>query len=859
MCFIRYSLSVAAYTALACVAAAAQTVLVSGVVAAGSHEPVSHVNVQIEHAGSDSTTESGEFTIRLPLEPRFKIGMLMTLQVKGWVIKSPYLYERGQTYIPAPEAPPIPVQVFRQGNASLLDRKGIQSMLQGHYSRIAPNRAAAEGPRSRIDDIENSFLAMAYAELMIAPMTRIPTNTAPCAWEIPASEHVGLVQSTESLRSTATPGAGSIRLLASARLNGPEYSYGQAKRTPRASGVALTRILENRSVAVTENPRESVAREESDTTPDDSNPEWQRFLAKQAKELGFSVEQVATVINEWTKSAEDPYQKGLAALRDGRYAEASTYISESIPSPPGEFVERYVPLAYADFEQGHYGAAEAALRKALAVHPDDPVLLNNLGVVLVREGKYGEGEAEQLYKKAQSIDELELGPEHPDVAANLGNLAELYRLEERYKEAEPLYRRALDIDEKVLGPLDPRAATDLNNLALLFQAQGKNDKAIFVYQMVMAIDEKQATNEEPEDRAATLSNLAEAYRVQQMYPEAEPLYEQGIALVQSRLGAKHPMMAVFLNDKGLLYHAQGRDDEAQQLYKRALEIDKSALGPDHPWVALTLDNLGELYRTQKKYPDAEPLYQQALAIAEKKESESLQMAKYLNHLAVLYHEQGKLTQAEPLYKHALEIDERHMDSDDPDLAVALGNLGLVYKDERKYTEAEPVLKRALAIQNKVLTSDDQALFFTLVNLAATLVHLDRVSEAKVYAEQSERILVDRRAAKAHEQGNDAEAESLFKQALTSAEVSLGREHPEVARELSNLATVYAAQGKDAEALPLLERALSIEVKTQGPQDLHVATIDENMAAVLRKLGRDAEAKVYDDRAAKIRANSDKEP
>jgi len=73
---------VATYTVLVYVAAAAQMVQVLGVVKTGSDKPVAHVNVQIEQAGSDSTTNSGEFKIQLPLEARFKIGKLMTLQVK---------------------------------------------------------------------------------------------------------------------------------------------------------------------------------------------------------------------------------------------------------------------------------------------------------------------------------------------------------------------------------------------------------------------------------------------------------------------------------------------------------------------------------------------------------------------------------------------------------------------------------------------------------------------------------------------------------------------------------------------------------------------------------------------------------
>ena len=54
---------------------------------------------------------------------------------------------------------------------------------------------------------------------------------------------------------------------------------------------------------------------------------------------------------------------------------------------------------------------------------------------------------------------------------SLSNLAELYTGQGRYAEAEPLYKRALAIDEKALGPEHPEVAISLNNLAGLYFVQ----------------------------------------------------------------------------------------------------------------------------------------------------------------------------------------------------------------------------------------------------------------------------------------------------------------------------------------------------------------------------------------------------
>ena len=44
-------------------------------------------------------------------------------------------------------------------------------------------------------------------------------------------------------------------------------------------------------------------------------------------------------------------------------------------------------------------------------------------------------------------------------------------LQGKYDEAEPLYVRAMAIDEKVYGPDHPEVARDLNNRAELLQQQ----------------------------------------------------------------------------------------------------------------------------------------------------------------------------------------------------------------------------------------------------------------------------------------------------------------------------------------------------------------------------------------------------
>ncbi len=103
-------------------------------------------------------------------------------------------------------------------------------------------------------------------------------------------------------------------------------------------------------------------------------------------------------------------------------------------------------------------------------HPDLATSLNNLAGLYQAQGKYGE--AEPLYKRSLAVLEKALGPDHSHVATSLDNLAALYQAHGRYGAAEPLYKRSLVIVEKALGPEHPTVAQALENYAALLRETG---------------------------------------------------------------------------------------------------------------------------------------------------------------------------------------------------------------------------------------------------------------------------------------------------------------------------------------------------------------------------------------------------
>lgn len=196
-----------------------------------------------------------------------------------------------------------------------------------------------------------------------------------------------------------------------------------------------------------------------------------------------------------------------------------------------------------------YTDAYKHYRRAYELTPDDEARLVKAGKFAWLGGEYAE--SARLNKKHMSLLEEQYGPDSPEVADTLNNIAVQYWQQGEHADAEPLIRRAIEIDEKALGPEHPSVATGLGVLAVIQLAQGK-------------------------------------------HTQAEPLLKRAIDIGEETLGPNHPNLAIRLNNFAQLYKAQGKYDEAEPLYLRAIAILESAFPDGHPNLDVTRANYAEL-------------------------------------------------------------------------------------------------------------------------------------------------------------------------------------------------------------------------------------------------------------------------
>jgi tetratricopeptide (TPR) repeat protein len=375
------------------------------------------------------------------------------------------------------------------------------------------------------------------------------------------------------------------------------------------------------------------------------------------------------------------------------------------------------------------------LLRYLRDHPLKPKATRMMGALAVwLRNRAEHGEAEPLLRQVLAIQEQDLGPEHPDVAQSLTNLAELYERKGQYAETEPLYKRALAILEKAHGPEHPDLSKTLNSFARSYRVQSRFADAEPLYGRALAIREKVFPNR-PE-LAQSLYGLAALYGAQGRYVEAESLYERALATWETTLGPEHPDVAETLNKLAGLYRAQCQYAKSEALYKRSLAISEKTLGPEHPYLATSLNNLALLLSETNRLAEAEPLYRRALAIDEKSFGpQHPNVARDLTNLAGLLSDTNRLAEAEPPYRRALAISEKSFGPEHPDVAIRLTNLAELLRATNRPAEAEPLSRRHLRIFAEFvhLTGHEHPHFRTAIDNYADLLSSMGLSEDAVAA------------------------------------------------------------------------------------------------------------------------------
>ncbi|KAL5313277.1 hypothetical protein ACEPPN_019010 [Leptodophora sp. 'Broadleaf-Isolate-01'] len=430
-------------------------------------------------------------------------------------------------------------------------------------------------------------------------------------------------------------------------------------------------------------------------------------------------------------------------------------LRREVNEPSEEFLPLYDLQARSLMNLGRNEAARALLEQVIKIrettqpetHPDTLATMNNLALVLHRQGKYADAEA--MNRQTLEIREEVLGETHPDTLMTMNNLARVLSSQGKYADAEAMNRQTLEIREEVLGKTHPDTLATMNNLASVLSSQGKYADAEAMNRQTLEIMEEVLGKTHP-DTLATINNLASVLSSQGKYTDAEAMNRQTLEIKEEVLGKTHPDTLMAMSNLASVLSSQGKYADAEAMNRQTLEIMKGVLGKTHPDTLMTMSNLASVLSSQGKYADAEAMNRQTLEIREavlgKTHPETLMT---INNLASVLSSQGKYTDAEAMNRQTLEIKEEVLGKTHPDTLMTMSNLALVLSSQGKYADAEAMNRQTLEIREAVLGKTHPDTLTSIYNLAYLLQNKHEYEEASI----------------------------LYKRACSGFKSSLGSEHP----------------------------------------------------------------------------------
>ncbi|MBA3662860.1 MAG: CHAT domain-containing protein [Bacteroidetes bacterium] len=206
-----------------------------------------------------------------------------------------------------------------------------------------------------------------------------------------------------------------------------------------------------------------------------------------------------------------------------------------------------------------------------------------------------------LYSKAKKYNEqaLELrekGDNKGMLIVSLNNNAVLKKETGYYTEAEKELLKALNLARENKDTMAIALIT--NNLAMTYLDMNKLKDA--EKNMLMSVTEASGILKENSSNLIKLKiNLANIYRLQKKYTEAEDIYKKAIEVKEKKLGT-HPDLAHLKKGLAQLYMEMNRPEEVEKLLLSAYDINKKKLGENNPATVSTQQELANFYRFSNK-------------------------------------------------------------------------------------------------------------------------------------------------------------------------------------------------------------------------------------------------------------------
>jgi serine/threonine protein kinase/Tfp pilus assembly protein PilF len=398
--------------------------------------------------------------------------------------------------------------------------------------------------------------------------------------------------------------------------------------------------------------------------------------------------------------------------------------------------ERYVNWGLHDAAKEQFDAALELRRNALGdEHPETLDSLDNLGVVLQRQGK--SAEALRYHEEALEKRRRTLGEDHPSTLTSISNLGVALHHLGRSEEAMPYYREALEKRSTILGPDAPDTLSAISNIASFLWELDKRDEALVYYQEALE-KRRRVLGEDHPDTLLALSNIGTALRDQGKWTEAVAHLREVLEKRRRILGDLHPQTLNSLRNLGSTLASAGGAVEGEALVREALANQQRVLGLDHPSTLISLNNLAAFLIEQGKADEAAPLCRESLErhrnVLGPNHPNTLVATSVLGYLLL---RQGKPEEAEPHVREAIAISVRVNGEAHQATLTYIHNLGMLLNDQQKYAEAAPQFRTVVERGRSALGQANPITMSATTRLAGLLLREKNFAEAAELYESAE--------------------------------------------------------------------------------------------------------------------------
>ncbi|HTS81321.1 MAG TPA: serine/threonine-protein kinase [Myxococcaceae bacterium] len=324
---------------------------------------------------------------------------------------------------------------------------------------------------------------------------------------------------------------------------------------------------------------------------------------------------------------EAVYRFALGSLhaREGRQKEAIDELQRAVEQAHSAFdaddtriASMLVSLGVALRNSGQLAEARTQLQAALDIverklGPMHPLVANTLYQLSSVHRRLGNVDlAWDTALRALAAREAVFGPSSTPVGRSLNGLGIMLQEQARYRDAEPYLRRALNIFESTMGPDHPDTAAVMNNLANVVmnwdpgEAQQLRRRALAIQQRSIGPEHLEVANTE--------SNLAVTDFALARHPEALSEVTRAIAIRERQAVTGTEELANDRDLHGEILEATGHPSEGLAEHQRALAIREALHGGTSPFRGLSLTRMAGAYLALEQPGKALALARESLAL-----------------------------------------------------------------------------------------------------------------------------------------------------------------------------------------------------------------------------------------------------